>query len=178
MNKNAKTYADRRRKSHRNAQSRNLLWTYTGFLVRRVWQIHVAMFLEDVKVVTPVQFSILQIARRRGGCDQGSLATDVGIDRSNAADILARLERKGLISRSRGKVDRRESIVRLTKKGQAFVRKIEGQIRRSHRRLVEDLSAHERKQFKSMLERIASAKNNFGRTPMKLLGLEGGKHDH
>lgn len=178
MKNNAKIRADRRRKSHRGARSRNLLWTYTGFLVRRVWQIHVAMFMEDVKVVTPVQFSLLQIARSKGGCDQRTLANEVGIDRSNAADILARLERKGLIARSRGKIDRRESIVRLTKKGQVFVRKIESRIRRSHRRLVEDLTAEERKQFKSMLERIASAKNSFGRTPMKLLGLEGGKNDH
>ena len=148
----------------------NLLWGYSGFLVRRLWQIHVAMFMEETKEsrITPVQFSILLIVRNKPGLDQGSVARELGLDRSNAADILARLERRKLIKRTRSEADRRAVAISLSAAGARLVSQLEGRILRSHIRLVEDLPVSQRELFKTMLQRIVAAKNELGRAPLKL----------
>ena len=74
-----------------------------GFLIRRLHQIHLALFAEECGAfgVTPVQYSILTVAAAQPGLDQAALAIEVGVDRTTMADVLARLERRGLIRRSR-----------------------------------------------------------------------------
>lgn len=158
-----------RRRRKLNADS-NILWSYSGFLVRRVWQIHVAMFMEEAEGtgVTPVQFSILLTLRQKEGLDQRRLAENVGIDRSNTADIMRRMQQAGLIKRSRGVEDRRAMIVSLTPKGARLIEALERRVDNSHRRLVEALSPAQRETFVGMLQRIVAVENDLGRARLKL----------
>ena len=73
------------------------LWGRPGFLIRRLHQLHVAVFLEECGDfdVTPVQYAVLSVLYRGKALDQVSVAAEVGIDRNNAADVLRRLERRG-----------------------------------------------------------------------------------
>jgi DNA-binding MarR family transcriptional regulator len=143
----------------------NPLWPFAGFLVRRLWQIHVAMFMDETKGtrVTPVQFSILLVLHSRTGMDQVSLGAQVGVDRSNLADSLRRMQRGGLIDRRRGSEDRRVTIVSLTRSGRSLFKRLEARVARSHVRLVEDLAPRERPLFLNMLQTIVGAKNELGR---------------
>lgn len=145
------------------------LWEYAGFLVRRLWQIHVAMFMEATdSEITPVQFTILMVLRDRPDLDQGTLGSEIGMDRSNAAEIFARMESVGLIQRQRGTVDRRAMIMSLAPKGRKLLERLEQRIRKTHDRLLEDLPQRDRKRFLQMLQEIVSAKNGYGRSPLRL----------
>lgn len=145
------------------------LWDFAGFLVRRLWQIHVAMFMEAVDgELTPVQFSILMVLRDRPDLDQGTLGSEIGMDRSNATEIFTRMESVGLIQRQRGTVDRRAMIMSLAPKGRKLLEQLEQRIRKTHDRLLEDLPPRDRKRFLAMLQQIVSRKNGYGRAPLRL----------
>jgi DNA-binding MarR family transcriptional regulator len=148
----------------------NPLSDYPGFLVRRIWQIHVAMFLEESRgsKMTPVQFSILLVLRDDPNLDQVALAFRVGIDRSNLSEILARMTEAGLVKSSRSLTDGRAKISRLTKRGLDLLVKLESRVNRSHLRLLEDLAPDERKAFVNMLKKVVAAKNQLGRTKFSM----------
>ena len=67
-----------------------------GFLIRRLHQIHSALFAEECagESITPVQYSILSALDQIGAAEQIALARAVGLDTTNVADVLARLERE------------------------------------------------------------------------------------
>ena len=72
-----------------------------GFLIRRLHQIHVALFLEECGAfdVTPVQYSIMSAVQANPGLDQASLGEEVGVDRATLANVAGRLESRGLVQR-------------------------------------------------------------------------------
>jgi len=78
-----------------------------GFLIRRLHQIHVALFAEEcgLQNVTPVQYSILTVAAAQPGLDQAALGYEVGVDRATLANVLGRLEARGLLRRAQGRRD-------------------------------------------------------------------------
>ena len=71
-----------------------------GFLIRRLHQIHVALFMEECapEGITPVQYSILTAIEQLGPSEQIALSRAVGLDRANIADVLTRLvERRHVV---------------------------------------------------------------------------------
>ena len=77
---------------------RQVLWSRPGFLIRRLNQIHYALFSEECKEhnITPVQFGILTALSLKPGLDQTEIGTEIGLDRTTTADVLKRLEEKNL----------------------------------------------------------------------------------
>nr|WP_315426056.1 MarR family transcriptional regulator [uncultured Albidiferax sp.] len=72
-----------------------------GHLIRRAHQISVASFHEHLgREVTPVQYALMRVLQDKPGIDQSTLALEVALDTSTTADIAARLETKGWISRA------------------------------------------------------------------------------
>jgi len=143
----------------------NLLLEYAGFLVRRMWQIHVAMFLQETKGsgMTPLQFSILLVLEASPDLEQFALAFRVGLDRSNLSEIVTRMTSAGLLKCGPSQRDRRTKVARLTKRGQQLLRKLRARMNRSHARLLEDLPAGERADFLRMMKRVVEKKNELGR---------------
>src|SRR5205814_8341576 len=72
-----------------------------GFLVRRLHQIHVALFQERCAAfeITPLQYSLLSALAVRGTADQTTLAGDVALDRTTTTGALKRLQTRGFIQR-------------------------------------------------------------------------------
>jgi DNA-binding MarR family transcriptional regulator len=99
------------------------LWRRPGYLIRRLHQIHSAIFFEECADfgITPVQYGLLTVLSTNPDADQVALAHLVGIDRTNVADVLRRLERRGLISRAKSRTDRRMLLARLTLQGERLV---------------------------------------------------------
>jgi MarR family transcriptional regulator, lower aerobic nicotinate degradation pathway regulator len=143
----------------------NLLLEFAGFLVRRMWQIHVAMFLQETKGsgMTPLQFSILLVLEESPDLEQFALAFRVGLDRSNLSEIVTRMTGAGLVKCGPSQRDRRTKVARLTKRGQQLLGKLRTNVDRSHARLLEDLPARERADFLRMMKRVVEKKNELGR---------------
>ena len=72
------------------------LWGRPGYLLRRLHQIHYALFFEECAGfdITPVQYGLLTTLSLNPDLDQNSLARELGIDRTNVADVLNRLARE------------------------------------------------------------------------------------
>lgn len=73
--------------------------------------------------LTSRQGVVLMNCARHEANTPAELAVFNGLDISSMSRMLDRLEKKGLLTRSRSKTDRRKVFVELTPKGQAFLRK-------------------------------------------------------
>jgi DNA-binding MarR family transcriptional regulator len=93
---------------------------YTGYLIRRAQQAHVAVWQREVSAeVTSVQFGVLNMLARTPGASQQQLVENLDLDRSTIADIVSRLERRRFIERARDESDKRRNRVFLTSLGRA-----------------------------------------------------------
>jgi DNA-binding MarR family transcriptional regulator len=130
-----------------------------GFLIRRLHQIHVALFQKKCAAfdVTPLQYSLLSALARRGTADQTTLAGDVALDRTTTTGALKRLQSRKFIERTVHRRDRRAQICRLTKAGVILLRQMEVSARAAHRDTVAELSKAEQKRFIAMMQRIVAA---------------------
>src|SRR4029450_3855473 len=90
-----------------------------GFLIRRLHQIHVALFHEACGAfeITPLQYSLLSALAVRKTADQTTLAADIALDRTTTTGALKRLAARGLIERAVADVDRRGRACILPPKG-------------------------------------------------------------
>ena len=145
------------------------VWNRPGFLVRRLHQIHVAIFLEEMAEdnITPIQYGLLSALADLPGLDQMSLAEEIGIDRANVADVLTRLESRGLVTRTVSAEDKRRKFCVPTKQGLAFVRKYHANMQRAQDNLLRPLKPAERAEFMRLLRCIVEAGNDLGRAPLR-----------
>ena len=141
------------------------LWSRPGYLVRRLHQIHYALFVEECRAfnITPVQYGLLTALSFHPGSDQVSLAAELGIDRTNVADVLSRLADRGLVRRAPDEHDRRVKRAFLTEEGATLTKDMHDAMQRAQDRLVAPLSPAERRQFMDMLRRLVDANNQYGR---------------
>ncbi len=152
------------------------LWSRPGFLIRRLHQLHVAIFLEECRVfnVTPVQYAVLSVLYRASDLDQISVAGAVGIDRNNAADVIRRLERRGFLERIPSPRDRRSRLARISDSGRTFVEEVHEAMERSQRRLTRGLTEQETDQFLNLLQKVMRNNNEAGRAPLRAGRIEQG----
>src|SRR3954452_2709034 len=80
-----------------------------GFLLRRLHQIHVALFASKCARfdVTPVQYSLMSAPALRGAADQTTLASYGALARTTATGAPKRLQKRGFIRRVASRNDRR-----------------------------------------------------------------------
>jgi DNA-binding MarR family transcriptional regulator len=154
------------------------VWGHTpGFLIRRLHQIHLALFAEECTGfdVTAVQFNVLQVIGERPGSDQSSIAEEVGVDRATLASVLSRLERAGFIKRIVSRLDRRQRLISLTARGRSIVEKMTEAVQRAHERTLAPLTPEDRASFLVLLSRLVEEGNGHGRAKLRLrLSAEGG----
>ena len=157
-------------------RARTSLWDRPGFLVRRLHQIHVAVFLEEMAEdnITPIQYGLLSALADLSGIDQLSLAEEIGIDRANVADVLTRLENRGLVTRIVSTEDKRRKLCAPTEAGLAFVSKHYANMQRAQDRLLRPLEAAERAQFMRLVRKVVQASNHLGRAPLRPATQRGG----
>src|SRR2546421_6078506 len=94
-----------------------------GFLIRRLHQIHVALFQKRCAAfeITPLQYSLLSALAERGTADQSTLAADVALDRTTTTGALKRLQLRNFIERSIHHRDRRGPDFPPTKAGRGRI---------------------------------------------------------
>jgi DNA-binding MarR family transcriptional regulator len=141
-----------------------------GFLIRRLHQIHVALFMEECaeEGITPVQYSILATLDQMGFAEQIVLSRAVGLDRTNIADVLARLERRRFVKRRVLPRDKRMKVASLTNVGRALLRRVDVGAARAHERTLAALEQSARIRFMRDLVRLVDSNNDISRTPVTL----------
>jgi DNA-binding MarR family transcriptional regulator len=146
------------------------LWSRPGYLLRRLHQSHIALVLEECKAfrLTPVQYGLLTALAVRGALDQVSLAEELGLDRTTAAEVLRRLETRRLVARKPNPRDRRARLARITPRGRALTAAMFTGMQRAQDRMCSPLSQKERDVFMATLVRLIEANNEYGRGALRI----------
>jgi MarR family transcriptional regulator, lower aerobic nicotinate degradation pathway regulator len=139
-----------------------------GFLIRRLHQIHVALFVEECapEGITPVQYSILTALEQMGPSDQIALSRAVGLDRANTADVIGRLVERRFIQRRVSRTDRRKKVAELTEVGRCLLARLETGVARAHERTLAALPPEDRARFMAYLVLLVETNNDLSRTPV------------
>jgi len=105
--------------------------------------------------VTPPQLMVMQTLRENTQLTTGELAKEMVLTQATVTSILDRLEKKELISRERGKEDKRKVWVSLTEKGTELMKGAPTTQQDIFVRNFEDMQNWEQSMIVSSLERIA-----------------------
>ena len=106
--------------------------------------------------VTTGQLPVLLVLFEQDGLTQAELARAVGIEQPTMALTLRRMERDGLVTRTRDSSDARRSHVKLTaaaKRKKASVLRIRDEV---DAQMLSGFSANEQKQLRKLLIRLAT----------------------
>lgn len=128
----------------------------TIHLLHRAAQCAGDMFHAEMKDgdLTPRQLAVLVTVAANEGLSQTGLVDRTGIDRSTVADLVRRMQRKGLLQRRRTREDARAYAVKLTDEGRRVLRTAEPLARRVDDRLLDALPAKRREQFIARLTTV------------------------
>ena len=141
-----------------------------GFLIRRLHQIHVALFVQQVGEldITTIQYTTLSMLYQRGETDQSELAVQIGMDRTNISDVARRLLERGYVTVRVNPAHGRRRLIGLTAEGIAFLKRVDLCASRAHERTVATLAEPDRELFAALLQRLVQEQNALGRAPLHL----------
>jgi DNA-binding MarR family transcriptional regulator len=144
------------------------LYRRPGFMIRRVHQIAVSLFIEETGKlgVTNRQYGILFVLKHRPGIDQISVANLLGLDRSTTGMVLKKLEQDGLVVRSVGVHDRRRHSLQLTRSGEKLLSELAEPARKAHARVLSAFTPREQTLFLGLLDKFTRAFNDSTRVPL------------
>ena len=140
-----------------------------GHLIRRLQQISLALFMDQTQTfdITPVQYSAMIAIGNHPGIDQTALCNIIAFDRSTIGDVVSRLEKKKLISRLSGHVDRRTKSLYITPAGRRLLRDIEPAVQSTQRLILAPLKSSDRNTFMQMLKHLVHLNNEHSRAPLR-----------
>ena len=107
--------------------------------------------------ITPEQYWLLRLLRRRGALSISELAEKLGVTGSSITTACKRLEKAGLVMRERQSDDERMVRVTLTEQGIARVEAWQEQRRELLAHLLAPLAQDEQDALQQLLERILEA---------------------
>jgi DNA-binding MarR family transcriptional regulator len=140
-----------------------------GHLIRRLQQISFAIFMDQARQfeMTPVQYSAIFAIDNHPGIDQTALCNIIAFDRSTIGDVVTRLEKKRLIKRRNGSLDRRTKSLYITPLGRRLLRDIGPAVASTQRLILAPLKASERSAFMRMLKQLVHLNNEHSRAPLR-----------
>lgn len=125
-----------------------------GYRLRLAQQAVFRDFGRTVSELPPGRVGILLLIEANPGVTQSRLAQAVDLDRSTMVGVLHGLQARALVERRRGE-DRRTNGLWLTRAGRALVARLKRGIEAHERRVGARLTAAERRQLLSLLEKLA-----------------------
>jgi len=145
-----------------------------GYLVRRSKQLSTSIFAENCRqfAITPIQFAVLTILRLCPAIDQTELGEIAALDPSTTGDVMARLERRGLVQRDE-QGQRRVCV--LTKQGALLLDQVTPHVADAQRQLIGALTTREQGQLLRLLSKMNDVSNlhytRRGRRPRRQRGV-------
>ncbi len=148
------------------------IYDMPGHLIRRLHQISVSIFLEEVGKagfdLTQVQFAALVAIRACPGFDQARIAGLIAYDRVTIGGAIEHLVRKGYVRREINPRDRRARALYLTEEGEAALMRLVPVVRDLQRDILAGLDATEQALFLALLKKATAAGNARSRAPLVL----------
>jgi DNA-binding MarR family transcriptional regulator len=142
-----------------------------GHLIRRLHQISVSVFSEQMKLagidLTPVQFAALSAIDAHPDIDQATLAGLIAYDRVTIGGVVDRLEAKGLVTRRISQQDRRARSVRLTEIGAQTLTIARPLVLAFQDDILTGLTPDERAQLMALIRKTTAAGNAQSRAPLQ-----------
>jgi DNA-binding MarR family transcriptional regulator len=83
------------------------------------------------------------------------------------ADVLRRLEQRGLVKREPSPADGRQKLARITPKGTKLMHQMYEKMREAQVRFLAPLSPEDRIRFVEMMMLLVEGNNQYGRTTVK-----------
>ena len=144
------------------------LYRRPGFMIRRMQQISVSIFMEETGKlnVTNRQWGILLVLAHEPGIDQISVANLLGLDRSTTGMVLKKLEKDGLVVRAVDLHDRRRHSLQLTQSGRRLISQLAAPAQRARERLLSPFTPREQRLFLQLLDKCTRALNESTRIPV------------
>jgi len=112
-------------------------------------------FAADGDRLRGYHYRLLAALEEFGPASQAALGRGTGIDRSDVTAALVELEERGLVQRSVNPADRRRNVVSITAAGTRRLEELDAVVDAIQERLLAPLSAEERRQFVTLIRRIA-----------------------
>jgi DNA-binding MarR family transcriptional regulator len=127
-----------------------------GYVARRLYQAYLAIWVRTVdSTVTGPQFAVLVAVDKHPGEDQGSLALVAALDWSTMADVVRRLEKRGLVVRRPAEHDGRRKLLYLTDEGKQVLVEVNRRARELDKLLLPDWSEARRRRWLDELYEVA-----------------------
>jgi DNA-binding MarR family transcriptional regulator len=147
--------------------SMDAVYTKPGYLFRRMQQIAVAIFVEECRALTPVQYAALVAIRTHPGIDATRLSAVIAFDRSTLGNVIERLETKAWVERRSSREDKRVKLLYLTKAGETLLRDIMPAVDRAQARMLRPLKPADRKTLLALMTQLVDLNNEASRVPLR-----------
>ena len=130
-----------------------------GHLLRRAQQYAHDLYSKEVggSGPTPRQYEVLHVVAQNEGLSQTDLVRHTGIDRSTLADMIARMIKKGLLTRNRTKEDARANAVSITAAGKRMLGGAAAKVAKSDKAVTAVLPKTQQAAFMKALKAYAEA---------------------
>ena len=113
-------------------------------------------FARDGGGLRGYHYRLLAALDEGGPASQAALGRGTGIDRSDVTAALVDLEELGLVRRDVNQADRRRNVVSLTHAGASHLEALDSVVDEVQNRLLAPLSEDERRQFITLMRRVAT----------------------
>jgi DNA-binding MarR family transcriptional regulator len=135
-----------------------------GHLLRRAQQYAHDLYAAEVGAdgPTPRQFEVLHTVAQNEGLSQTDLVRTTGIDRSTLADMIARMIKKGHLSRQRTKDDARANAVSITASGKRVLQGAMSAVNKAENAALNVLPKGQQSGFMKALAAYAEALDAMG----------------
>lgn len=117
--------------------------------------------------MTPEQYWLLRLLRRRGTLSIGELAEILGVTGSSVTTACKRLEKVGFVTRERQSDDERKVMVMLTEQGNEQIEAWQQRRRAFLQTLLVPLDEEQQSTLQHLLERILYEADQDGNAPLQ-----------
>jgi DNA-binding MarR family transcriptional regulator len=133
-------------------------------LLHRAYQSVIDVYQAEMKTdgLTPRQLALLVAISENEGLNQRRIVDRTGSDRSTVAEVIRRLQHKGLIQRRRTKEDARAYAIKLTDEGHRLLRAVQPLANSVDKRVLNAVPAERRDQFLRALRAIVDSLEGMG----------------
>lgn len=123
-------------------------------LLRQLFQQHTARWQHELPELTKPQYAVMRVIAEHPGIEQVDLTEAAVSTKATLAEMLSRMENRGLVKRENDPLDKRRRFVYLTVQGQTLLAAAIPLGDRVDDEFLGRLSAEEREQFTQLVRKM------------------------
>ncbi|MEB6380197.1 MarR family transcriptional regulator [Leclercia adecarboxylata] len=125
-------------------------------LLRQLFQQHTAHWQQALPELTKPQYAVLRSIDEHPGIEQVALTEAAVSSKATLAEMLSRMESRGLVKREADPADKRRRFIFLTPEGEALLRGCKPVGNNVDNAFLGRLTAEERRQFTDLVRKMMS----------------------